>query len=136
MKRQVVLCALIVLVMATSARAEVSRTFPVPFERMWTVAPAVLRQLGWDIDKADHDIGWITTDSRVVEGEDYGVYAKGTRHRLRLIIKAAGAGKTTVTVERTLFKRERILFIDNDEPLTTTDNAVEQATLAAIGKAL
>ena len=136
MKRRIVLCALIVLAMATPARAEVGQTFSVPFERMWTVAQAVLKQLGWDVDKADHDIGWITTDSRMVEGEDYGVYAKGTRHRLRLIIKAAGAGKTTVTVERMLFKRERILFVDNDEPLTTTDHSVEHAILGAIGKAL
>ncbi len=136
MKRLIVLCTLIVLAGAAPARAETSQTFSVPADRMWTVTLAVLKQLGWDIDKADRDIGWITTDSRMVDGEDYGVYAKGTRHRLRVIVKDAGAGKTTVTVERTLFKRERILFIDNDEPLTTNDHSVEQAILAAIAKAL
>jgi hypothetical protein len=121
---------------AVAADEEVSGTFAAPPDRLWSVARAVLRQLGWEIEKADRDIGWITTESRKVEGEDYGVYAKGTRHRLRVMIKDAGAGKTRVTIERSLFKRERILFIDNDEPLTTTDRSVEQAVLAAIGKAL
>src|SRR5207245_7489802 len=76
------------------------------------------------------------TDSRKVDGEDYGVYAKGTRHRLRIIVKGVGAGKTTLSVERMLFRRERILFVDNDEPLPTTDHSVEQTILAAIAKAL
>ena len=44
-------------------------TFSAPADRLWTVTLAVLRQLGWDIDKADRDIGWITTDSRKVDGE-------------------------------------------------------------------
>jgi hypothetical protein len=39
-------------------------------------------------------------------------------------------------VERALFKRERILWIDKDEPLMTTDQTIEKAVLAAIGKAL
>jgi len=39
-------------------------------------------------------------------------------------------------VERNLFNRERILWIDKDEPLTTTDQSVEKNVLAAIGKAL
>jgi len=138
MTRHIVALAFLVLAapgLATAAE-EVSQTFPVSTDRAWTVTQSVLRQLGWDIDKSDRDIGWITTDSRTLGGEDYGVYAKGTRHRLRIIIKDAGAGQAKVTVERTLFKRERILFIDNDEPLSTTDRSVEQEMLAAIGKAL
>jgi hypothetical protein len=39
-------------------------------------------------------------------------------------------------VERALFKRERILWIDKDEPLITTDQTVEKAVLTAIGTAL
>ncbi len=35
-----------------------------------------------------------------------------------------------------MFNRERILWIDKDEPLITTDQTVEKAVLAAIGKAL
>jgi len=138
MKRHIVVLALVVTAVAGSAIAagDVSQTFAVPADRVWAVTHVVLRHLGWDIDKDDRAIGWITTDSRKVAGEDYGVYAKGTRHRLRIIIKNAGAGKSTVTVERTLFKRERILFIDNDEVLSTNDRSVEQSILAAIGKAL
>jgi hypothetical protein len=138
MRRQILAAALVVMVAGATASAgdAVGGTFSAPADRLWTVTLAVLRQLGWDIDKADRDIGWITTDSRKVDGEDYGVYAKGTRHRLRIIVKGAGAGKTTVSVERMLFRRERILFVDNDEPLPTTDHSVEQAILAAIAKGL
>jgi len=71
-----------------------------------------------------------------VDGEDYGVYAKGTRHRLVIRFKAAETNRTTVTVERALFNRERILWIDKDEVLTTTDQSVEKSVLAAIGRAL
>jgi hypothetical protein len=96
----------------------------------------VLKHLGWDVDKADRSIGFITTDSRRVDGENYGVYEKSLRHRLRLHVKALGEGRTTVSVERTLFKRERILFVDNDEPVTAPDQNVETALLDAIGKGL
>jgi hypothetical protein len=137
MMRHVIALVLTVSVLAAPAAAQdITRTFNVPADRAWSVTEAVLKQLGWDIDKADRSIGWITTESRMVQGEDYGVYAKGTRHRLRIIIKEAGAGKSAITVERSLFKRERILFVDNDEPLTTTDRSVEESVLAAIGKAL
>jgi hypothetical protein len=125
-----------VVVGTATAADEVSRTFDATVDRLWAVTEAVLKQLGWDIDTADRTIGWITTDSRLVEGEDYGVYAKGIRHRLRLIIKDAGAGKTTVTVERSLFTRERILFVENEKPLATPDRSVEQSILAAIAKGL
>jgi len=127
---------LVALAGPAGAAEPVSQTFPVPVERAWTTTLAVLKHLGWDIDKEDRAIGWITTDSRRVEGEDYGVYAKGTRHRLRVNVKAAGEGRTTITLERSVFKRERILWMDSDEPLTTTDQTVEKAVLSAIGKSL
>jgi hypothetical protein len=41
-----------------------------------------------------------------------------------------------VSVERSLFRRERILFVDKDEPVTAADQNVEKAVLEAIGKAL
>lgn len=119
-----------------SAGEPVSQTFAAPPDKMWTTTTSVLKQLGWEIDKSDQAGGWINTESRSVDGEDYGVYAQGTRHRLMVKLKAAGANRTTVTVERALFKRERILWIDKDEPLITTDQTVEKAVLAAIGKAL
>jgi hypothetical protein len=67
------------------------------------------------------------------------VYAKGVRHRLTLYVKAASDNRTTVTVERDLFKRERILWIDNDEPIATASGDkrdIERSVLAAISKAL
>jgi hypothetical protein len=118
------------------AADEASRTFDASVDRLWAVTEAVLKQLGWEIEQADRTIGWITTGSRMVEGEDYGVYAKGIRHRLRLIIKDAGTGKARVTVERSLFTRERILFVESDKSLSTPDRSVEQSILAAIAKGL
>ena len=41
-----------------------------------------------------------------------------------------------MSIERTVFKRERILFVDKDEPVTDPSQAVEKAVLEAIGKAL
>ena len=126
------------LLIATAAAAagSVERTFNAPVDRVWSTTEAVLKHLGWDVDKIDRGIGFITTDSRRVDGENYGVYEKGVRHRLRLQVKAAGEGRTTVSVERTVIKRERILFVDKDEPLTDTTQTVEKALLEAIGKAL
>ena len=124
------------LVTVTFAAEPASETYGVPLDKAWSVTQAVLKQLGWDVEKADRSIGWITTDSRTVEGEDYGVYAKGTRHRLVIHLKAAGADRTTLSVERTVFKRERILWMDKDEPIATTDQTVEKSLLAAIRKSL
>jgi uncharacterized lipoprotein len=137
MKVVVSLLLLMAMLAGTAAAAgPVERTFPAPVDRVWATTLSVLKVLGWDIDKEDRSIGFITTDSRRVEGEDYGVYAKGTRHRLRLQIKAIDNARTGVSIERELFKRERILFVDKDEPLTATDQNVEKALLDAIGKAL
>jgi hypothetical protein len=127
---------LMIAVGAAAAAEPVTRTYNAPVERVWSTSEAVLKHLGWDVDKADRSIGFITTDSRRVEGENYGVYEKSLRHRLRLHVKALGEGRTTVSVERTLFKRERILFVDNDEPVTAPDQNVETALLDAIGKGL
>ena len=137
---KVLACALLLLlaglVAPTTAADEVTRTYAAPVDRVWTVTEAVLRQLGWKIEQADRSIGWITTESRWLDGEEYGVYAKGVRHRLRVMMRASGDKATAVTVERSVFKRERILFVDNDSPLTVSDRDVEKALLAAIGKAL
>jgi len=130
------LAVVLSLVTVTFAAEPVSETYGVPLDKAWSVTQAVLKQLGWDVEKADRSIGWITTDSRRVEGEDYGVYAKGTRHRLVIHLKAAGTDRTTLSVERTVFKRERILWMDNDEPIATTDQTVEKSLLAAIRKSL
>ena len=138
---RVVTCALLILSTlgsAASAAEPIAQTFNAPAERVWAVMEAVLKQLGWDVDKKDRSIGMLTTDSRSVEGADYGVYAKGTRHRLTLYVKGASDNRTTVTVEREVFKRERILWIDKDEPVSTASDKrdVERSLLAAIGRAL
>jgi uncharacterized lipoprotein len=132
----VVSLALMMLPGAAGASGPVERTYNAPVERVWSTTEAVLKHLGWDVDKADRSIGFITTDSRRVDGDNYGVYEKSLRHRLRVHVKALGGGRTTVSVERTLFKRERILFVDNDEPVTATEQNVEKALLDAIGKGL
>ena len=138
---RILTCALLlVLALASAAPAAepVAQTFNAPMDRVWTVTEAVLKQLGWDIDKKDRTIGMIGTDSRRVEGQDWGVYAKGLRHRLTLYVKAASDNRTTVTIERNVFKRERILWIDNDEPVATSSDKrdVERSILSAIAKAL
>ena len=136
-KRWVLILVLLpVLATAAAAGGAVERAYNAPVDRVWTTTEAVLKHLGWDLDKSDRSIGFITTESRRVEGENYGVYEKGTRHRLRLHVKGTGPGRSTVSIERTVFKRERILFVDKDEPLTATDQNVERAVLDAIGKAL
>jgi hypothetical protein len=120
-----------------TAAEPVAQTFNAPMERVWTTVEAVLKQLGWDIDRKDRTIGMMTTGSRRLEGEDYGVYAKGLRHRLTVHVKAASENRTTVTIERDAFRRERILWIDKDEPANTgSGTEVQRAVLAAIAKAL
>jgi hypothetical protein len=137
MTRGLVALGLVLRISASAlAAAPSERTFAAPLDRMWSTTEAVLKHLGWDIDKADRAIGFITTESRRIDGENYGVYEKGLRHRLRLHLKAAGEGKTVVSIERTVFKRERILFVDKDEPVNDPSQAVEKAVLDAIGKAL
>lgn len=113
-----------------------TRVFNAPVDRVWTVTRSTLKGLGWDIDKEDREVGWIRTDSRRLEGEDYGVYSKGAKHRLRVILKAQNGGKTTVTVERRVWKEERILWMDKDEEIPTTDHSVEKRLLDAIAASL
>ncbi|HEX2437910.1 MAG TPA: hypothetical protein VHT71_06330 [Methylomirabilota bacterium] len=139
MKVRMWTASLILLLLAAQAvqgAAAVERTFNAPVDRVWIATEAVLKHLGWDVDKADRSIGFITTDSRRVDGDNYGVYENALRHRLRLTVKAAGDSRTVVSVERSVFKRERILFVDKDEPVNDNSQNVEKAVLDAIGKAL
>ncbi len=137
MKRMAWLLVVVLALATPASGAEpLSRIFAAPIDRVCVVSEAVLKHLGWGIDKSDRMIGFLTTGSRRVEGEDYGVYAKGVMHRLQLQIRPTADGRTTVSVERTVFKRERILWMDKDEPVTATDSTVEKALLDAIEKAL
>ena len=138
MKRLMPVLLLLVTLAAPATAAEpVAQTFNAPTDRVWSTVEAVLKQLGWDIDRKDRSIGMMTTDSRRLEGEDYGVYAKGLRHRLTVHVKAASENRTTVTVERDTFRRERILWIDKDEPANAGGGTeVQRSVLASIAKAL
>jgi hypothetical protein len=140
MKVSLLTASLLLILTAVAAaqgpQGAVERTYNAPMDRVWSATEAVLKHLGWDLDKTDRNFGFITTESRRVDGENYGVYEKALRHRLRLQVKAQGTERTTVSVERTLFKRERILFVDKDEPVMSPDQNVEKAVLDAIGKAL
>jgi hypothetical protein len=113
-----------------------SRTFNVPIDRVWAVTESVLKSLGWDIDKSDRAVGWILTESRGVEFKDYAVYGKGLRHKVRVALKAAGEGRTTVSIERELYTEERILWMTERKPVTPTEQTVETGILDAIQKAL
>lgn len=112
------------------------RVFNAPKDRVWTVTRSTLKGLGWDIEQEDHDVGWIRTDSRRIEGDDFGVYAKGTKQRLRVVIKALDPDKTAVTIERRVWRQERILWMDKEEDLPTADRTVERQVLDAIGGSL
>ena len=107
---------------------------------MWPAAERALKTLGWDIDKRDWAAGILVTESRRLDGDNFGLYAKGLRHRLRLQLKSVGEGQTVVTVERTLFRRERIFWVNSDDAVTSSDSMRNQRTeedvLATIGRDL
>ena len=131
--------ALLALLLAgglTAVSAQESRTFNAPADRVFTVSRSVLKSLGWDIDKEDREVGWIRTDSRRMDGENFGVYAKGVKHRLRLVIHRQDANRTTVSIERRVYKQERILFVDKEEDIKTDDRSVEKRILDDIGRSL
>ena len=130
-----VILALLLAVPAAAA-GPVEFTYNAPVDRVWERTVAVLKVLGWDVDKADRSIGFIVTDSRRVDGDNYGVYEKALRHKLQLNIRRASDTRTTVSVERTVFKRERILFVDKDEPIEDKRTDVQKSILDAIGKSL
>lgn len=137
MKALVIVLALALALPASALGADpVTRTFNAPKDKVWSMTQGVLKTMGWDIDKADQAVGMMVTESRRIDGEDYGVYAKGVRHRLQVHMKEAGANRTTVTIERFVFERERIVFVDKDKPIPAQDQSVEKAVLDALGKSL
>jgi len=115
---------------------DATRVFNAPMDRVWTVARSTLIGRGWEIEKEDPEGGWIRTTARKVEGEEYGVYAKGTRMRVRLVLKALDPTRTQVTVERRVWKQERILWIDKEEDVPATDRQAEKQLLDAISAAI
>ena len=139
MARAVTLTVAAMLFAATIARAQTderTRVFDASMDRVWTITRSALQATGWGIEKADKNAGLILTDSRRLEGEDFTVYASGVKHRLRLVLKAMPDGKTSVTIERRLWKEERILWMDKGQDLPTTDSKIETEILDAIGAGL
>ncbi|HXJ80681.1 MAG TPA: hypothetical protein VMS64_18625 [Candidatus Methylomirabilis sp.] len=132
-----VTCAVLLMAGAVIAQSDDQmRVFDATLDRVWLVTRTALRGLGWDIEKEDRAAGWLITDSRVTEGDDFGVYAKGTKHRLRLVFKTLSDGKVAVTVEHRVWKEQRILWMDKREDLSTTDHQVEKELLDTIGATL
>jgi len=129
---------LALLLAAPAAAAPVEFTFNAPVDVVWEKTLAVLRVLGWDVDKdrVDRSIGFIVTDSRRVDGDNFGVYEKSLRHRLQINVRRASDTRTTVSIERSVFKRERIVFVDKDEPIEDPRTEVQKSLLDAIGKSL
>ena len=114
----------------------VTRTVNAPIDRVWAVTESVLKSLGWEVDQSDRTVGWLLTDSRAVDFKDYAVYGKGLRHKLRIALKAAGEGRTTVSVERELYTEERILWMTERKPVQAPDRNVETGVLDAIQQSL
>ena len=130
---------ILAVLMPTAADAQADervRVFNAPLDRVWTVTRSTLKGLGWDIDKEDREGGWIRTDSRRLEGDDFGVYAKGTRHRLRVVMKALDPARTQVTVERRVWRQERILWMDKEEDIQVPDQLAEKKVLDDIAAAI
>ena len=71
-----------------------------------------------------------------LEGDDFGVYAKGTRQRLRVAIKALDPTRTQVTVDRRVWRHERILWMDKEEDIQAPDQLAEKKVLDDIAAAL
>ena len=117
--------------------------FRAPVERVWKVSEAALKSLGWSIDKRERTIGLLVTESRQLDGENFGVYAKGVRRRLRVHVKAVGDEQTHVRIEPIVFRRERVLWINKDEERSTeggddarVNREIVESVLTAIGRGL
>jgi serine/threonine protein kinase len=125
------------------ARLGPGRMFRAPVDRVWKVSEATLKSLGWGIDKRERTLGLIVTESRQLDGENFGVYAKGVRRRLRVHLKAVGDEQTHVRIEPIVFRRERVLWMNKDEERSTEGNddarvnrEIVEAVLTAIGRGL
>jgi hypothetical protein len=136
MTRTVAVRMVVVLLVATAALAQTderTRVFDASMDRVWTITRSALKAAGWGIEKEDRAAGLILTDSRRLEGEDFAVYAAGVTHRLRVVLTTLPDGKTSVTIERRVWKEERVLWMDRGRELPTTDHRVEAEILDAIG---
>jgi hypothetical protein len=143
------ICAMLLLLglaaaVPASAAEPMSRTFPAPADRVWAATEVALKAAGWSVDHADRPSGTIVTQSQRVEGDNNGIQATTRRVRLYLRVRPAGRDGTAVQVEREQFVRERVLWVERDQPLPASsidaivpaDRSLERQVLAAIARAL
>jgi len=135
-RRWTAVAAIVISASAFAQGADQTRVFEASMDRVWVLARLALREHGWDIEKEDRKAGWMRTDARRLEGEDFTVYASGTKHRLRVVLKSLPNDATSVTIEHQVWKEERILWMSKDRDLPATDHKVEQELLDAISAAL
>jgi hypothetical protein len=114
--------------------------FAAPGERVWGATLEVLKREGWGIDRTARPIGLITTKSQRLHGVIDLLVARSTRVRLRVEIEPIDGERTVVRIERELFLRERLGWVEHDEvvddPLAAPDHTIERALLTAIRKVL
>jgi hypothetical protein len=115
---------------------QVSRIFAASTDRVWFAVQVTLTGLGWKIEQTDPAAGRMVTDTRNVDFKEFGIYGQGTRHVLQVTVQPAGEGRTSVLVERGLFREERLMWMNSRKPIETADRSVETAVLDAIQAAL
>jgi hypothetical protein len=140
------LLLLLVLAAAVPAGAAepVSRTFQAPLDQVWAATEVALKAAGWSLDHVDRPTGTIITQSQREDGDNKGLLATTRRVRLYLRLSPAGREATAVRVEREQFVRERVLWVERDQPLPAAsldaivppDHTLERQLLAAIARAL
>src|SRR5205814_8686971 len=91
---------LALLLAAPAAAAPVEFTFNAPVDVVWEKTLAVLRVLGWGVDKdrVDRSIGFIVTDSRRVHGHSLGVSVSALPHRLHFNARRASDSRSSLRV--------------------------------------
>src|SRR5262249_17473853 len=110
-----------------------TRTFAESFDKVWNTTRSVVESDGWDLDEEDRRRGTMLTESRSIDYLNFGVYGKGTRHRLKITVRSGGARQTSVTIDREVFKQERILWSTDRTPLKAANDRIEAVILDHIG---
>ena len=54
----------------------------------------------------------------------------------RVVVSSRNPSRATVTIERRVYKEERILVVDKEEDIKTDDHTVEKQILDEIGRSL
>jgi hypothetical protein len=98
----------------------------------WKAARSALESDDWTIAEEDRAAGRIVTAPRNVDFRDFGLQARGTRERLIVTVRAAGAGLTSVTVDRELYREDRLLWDSVKHPIKPATEQVETAMLDSI----